>query len=148
MSVFKWAEFVDKEKNDDFFKALKMEPILDKDIKIAEKDLDDDKCEIEMRTNLVCTLLMSIAYAYMKLHFYDEAVKCLDYAIELIPLASDAYLRRSQVVMYNKGSSVEDLKRAVTDANKALERRPKDKFYLAHKEELTRVIQANITNKV
>jgi tetratricopeptide (TPR) repeat protein len=85
MSVFRWAEFTDKEKNDDFFKALKMEPILDKDIKINEKDLDGDNCEIEMRTNLVCTLLLSIAYCYMKLHFYDEAIKCLDYGIELIP---------------------------------------------------------------
>ncbi len=43
---------------------------------------------------------------------------------------------------------MEDLKRAVTDANKALEKRPKDKFYLAHKEELTKVILAKITNKV
>jgi hypothetical protein len=30
-----------------------------------------------------------------------------------------------------------DLKKAVDDANKALERRPKDKFYLQHKSELT-----------
>lgn len=93
-----------------------------------------------MRTNLVCTLLMSIAYSYMNLHFYNEAMKCLTYAIELVPLASDAYLRRSQVIMYNKESTIEDLKCAVEDANKALEKRPKDKFYLAHKEELTKVV--------
>jgi tetratricopeptide (TPR) repeat protein len=86
---------VNKEKNEDFFKAMKMEPILDKDIKVAEKDLADDECEIEMRTNLVVTLLMSISHCYMKLHFYDEAIKCLSYAIELAPIASDAYLRRS-----------------------------------------------------
>ena len=36
----------------------------------------------------------------------------------------------------------------MSDANKALERRPKDKLYLAHKEELTRVIQTNIGNQV
>lgn len=95
MSVFKWLEFTDKEKNDDFFKALKLDPILDKDIKVAEKDLGDDECEIEMRTNLVVTLLMSMGYCYMKLFYYDEALKCFDYAIELAPMASDVYLRRS-----------------------------------------------------
>ena len=93
--MFKWLEFTDKEKNEDFFKALKLDPILDKDVKIAEKDLEDDDCEIEMRTNLVVTLLMSIGYSYMKLHYYDEAIKCYTYAIKCAPIASDAYLRRS-----------------------------------------------------
>ena len=88
-------EFTDKEKNEDFFKALKLEPILDKDIKVCEKDLEDDECEIEMRTNLVVTLLMSIGYCNMKLHFYSEAIKCFSYAIDLAPIAADAYLRRS-----------------------------------------------------
>jgi hypothetical protein len=32
-------EFTDKERNEDFFKALKLDPILDKDVKLAEKDL-------------------------------------------------------------------------------------------------------------
>ena len=64
MSVFKWLEFTDKEKNDDFFKALKLDPILDRDIKVSEKDLGDDECEVEMRTNLVVTLLMSMGYCY------------------------------------------------------------------------------------
>jgi len=95
MSVFKWLEFTDKEKNDDFFKALKLDPILDKDIKVSEKDLGDDECEIEMRTNLVVTLLMSIGYCYLKLFFYEEALKCFNYALELAPEATDVYLRRS-----------------------------------------------------
>lgn len=30
--------------------------------------------------------------------------------------------------MYNKDSTIDDLKKAVEDANKALEKRPKDKF--------------------
>lgn len=34
--------------------------------------------------------------------------------------------------MYNKGSSMDDLKKAIDDINKALERRPKDKFYLVN----------------
>lgn len=88
-------EFTEKERNEDFLKALKLEPLLDKDIKVCEKDLGDDECEIEMRTNLVVTLLMSMGYCYMKLFFFHEALKCFNYAIELAPIAADAYLRRS-----------------------------------------------------
>lgn len=133
MSVFKWMEFTDKERNEDFFKALKLEPILDQDVKVCEKDLGEDECEIEMRTNLVVTLLLNQGYAFMKMHFYEEALKCFNYAIELAPVAADAYLRRSQVLMINRKSDMRDLKQAVDDANKAIERRPKDKFYKEHK---------------
>lgn len=95
MGVFKWLEFTEKEKNEDFFKALKLDPILDKDVKVGEKELNGDECEIEMRTNLVVTLLMNMGYCYMKLFYYDEAYKCFSYSLELAPYASDCYLRRS-----------------------------------------------------
>ena len=42
--------------------------------------------------------------------------------------------------MHNKDSDMSDLKQAVTDANKALDKRPKDKFYNAHKGELEQVL--------
>jgi tetratricopeptide (TPR) repeat protein len=148
LSVFKWVEFEDKEKNEDFFKAMKLDPLLDKDIKVTEKDLEDDECEIEMRTNLVVTLLMSIGYSFMKMFYFDEAYKCFSYAIELAPIASDAYLRRSQAIMYNKESTIDELKLAVEDVNKAIEKRPKDKFYQQHKTELNAVIQATLTKKI
>lgn len=48
-----------------------------------------------MRINLVVTLVMNIGYCYLKLFYYNEALKCFDYAIELAPYATDAYLRRS-----------------------------------------------------
>lgn len=35
--------------------------------------------------------------------------------------------------MYNKESDMDDLKQAVDDANKAIEKRPNDKFYKTHK---------------
>lgn len=136
LSVFKWVEFTDKERNEDFFKALKLEPLTDKDVRVGEKDLDGDECEIEMRTNLVVTLLMNCGYCFMKLFFFEEARKCFDYALELAPVAADALLRRSQCVMYNKEADMAALRQAVKDANQALERRPKDKFYNQHKQEL------------
>lgn len=74
---------------------MKLDPILDKDIKVMEKDLDGDECEIELRSNLVVTLLMNMGYCYQKLFFYDEANKCYNYALELIPIASDGHLRKS-----------------------------------------------------
>lgn len=101
-----------------------------------------------MRTNLVCTLILNCGYAFMKLFFYDEAYKCFSYAAEIAPVAADAYLRRSQVVMYNKESSMDDLKDAVKDANVALERRPNDRFYKQHKQDLENVINNYLTKKI
>lgn len=118
-----------------------MEPLLDKDIVVKEKDLGDDECEIEMRMNLVVTLLMSIAYCYIRLHYYTEALKCLDYAIELAPIAADAFYRRSQTRMYNRRSTIEELRLAMDDANKAIEKRPKDNVYRKHAELLDATIK-------
>lgn len=73
LGVFRWVEFTDAKRNEDFFKSLNLEPILDVDIVVKEKDLGEDECEIEMRTNFVATLLLSISYCYMKLHYYGEA---------------------------------------------------------------------------
>ena len=148
LTVFRWVEFTDKERNEDFFKAMKLEPLTDKDVRVAEKDLADDECEIEMRTNLVVTLLMSCAYCFMKLFYFHEARKCLDYALELAPTACDAYLRRSQCAMYNKESGMVELKKAVDDANKALEKRPKDKFYNQHKQDLETTIKNYISGRI
>jgi hypothetical protein len=50
--------------------------------------------------------------------------------------------------MYNKESDMDDLKLAVTDVNKCLEKRPKDKFYNQHKQELEQVIQNYIAGKI
>mmetsp|Transcript_16408 Transcript_16408/g.15729 ORF Transcript_16408/g.15729 Transcript_16408/m.15729 type:complete len:84 (+) Transcript_16408:881-1132(+) len=79
---------------------------------------------------------MNMGYCYMRLFFFEEAIKCFNYAIEITPTIPDAYLRRSQAIMCNQESSMEDLKLAVGDVNKALEKRPKDKYYLKHKQEL------------
>ena len=50
--------------------------------------------------------------------------------------------------MYNKNSTIDDLKKAVEDANKAIEKRPKDKFYSAHREELNGVILTTLNKKI
>ena len=103
---------------------------------IKEKDLGDDDCEIEMRMNIVVTLLMSLGYCYLRLHNYQEAYRCLDYALTLAPTAADVLFRRSQVVLYHRHSSIGSLKQAMDDVNKAIEKRPKDKVYKVHKEKV------------
>jgi tetratricopeptide (TPR) repeat protein len=115
---------------------------------VGEKDLGDDDCEKEMRINMVVTLLLSISYCYLKLHYYAEAQKCLDYAIEIAPIAADAYFRRSQCRTYNRLSTIAELRLAVDDANKAIERRPKDKMYQKHKEHLEHTIQNQIMKQI
>ena len=84
--------------------------------------------------------MLNLSSAYLHLHFYDEAEKCLSYAIELAPYAADAYIRRSQAIMYNFESNMMDFKQAINDCSEALKRKPNDKFYKAHKEELDGII--------
>ena len=122
-------EFTDQARNEDFFKALNLEPILDKDIVVKEKDLGDDECEVEMRTNIVVTLLMSLGYCYLRLHNYQEAFKNLDYALTLAPTAADVLYRRSQALTYHKHSTIARLRQAMQDVDKAIDKRPKDKVY-------------------
>ena len=43
---------------------------------------------------------------------------------------------------------MDDLKKAVDDANKGLERRPKDKFYNQHKQDLELAIKNHISGKI
>lgn len=102
-----WLEFKDKTKGgENFWKNLKMEPILDESIQRVKKDLKDDECEIDTRTSallswiglsFVVTLLQNIAYCYYRLHHYEEAMKTCNFAIKLAPIAADAYFRRAQV---------------------------------------------------
>jgi len=95
LGVFRWLEFTDEARNTDFFKALNLEPILDKDVVVKEKDLGDDECELEMRMNLVVTMLLNMAYSYLRIHHHSEAIRCLDYGLEIAPIAADCYFRRS-----------------------------------------------------
>jgi tetratricopeptide (TPR) repeat protein len=148
IGVFRWLEFTEEARNADFFKALKLEPIMDKDVVVKEKDLGDDECEIEMRMNLVVTMLMSMAYCYLRMHHHSEALCCLDYALELAPIAADCYFRRSQVRFYNKKSTVAELRLAMDDINKAIERRPKDKIYHKHKALVEQGIRDKIVTEV
>ena len=83
---------------------------------------------------------MSMASGYMNLHFYDEAEKCLTHALEIAPYAADAYLRRSQAIMYNFESNMMDYKQALNDLEEAIKKRPNDKFYKQHKQDLDETI--------
>jgi tetratricopeptide (TPR) repeat protein len=146
--VFRWLEFTEEGRNGDFFKAMNLEPIVDKDIVVKEKDLGDDECEIEMRTNLVVTMLLNMSYCYLRMHHHSEALRCLDYGLELAPIAADCYFRRSQVRLYNRKSTVKELRLAMDDANKALDRRPKDKIYHKHKALVEQGIRDKIVTEV
>lgn len=148
LGVFKWLEFTDPARNADFFKALSLEPILDTDVVVKEKDLGDDECEIEMRTNLVVTLLLSSGYCHLRLHQHTEARKCLDYALELAPIAADGYFRRSQLRTFDRLASIAEMRLAVADADHALQRRPKDKTYQKHKGVLDQAIKNQIAREV
>lgn len=50
--------------------------------------------------------------------------------------------------MYNRLSSIAELRLAMDDANKAIERRPKDKVYLKHKQLLEQTMVTQISKEV
>ena len=85
------------------------------------------------QTQHFSNMMLNMSYCYLRIHNHSEALRCLEYGLELAPIAADCYFRRSQVRLYNKKSTVKDLRLAMDDANKALERRPKDKIYHKHK---------------
>jgi len=66
-------------------------------------------------------VLKSLAYCYIQLRDYKEAIKCLDEAESLLgEKVPDSFFRRSQARLYNKDSTYDDLLLALKDIGKAL----------------------------
>ncbi len=95
LAVFKWVEFKDTAKNEEFFKKLNFEPILDETIQVTQADLKGDECEETLRQNLVLMLIMNVGQCFHQMHFREEAMKCFKYVIEHEPKAIDARVRIS-----------------------------------------------------
>jgi tetratricopeptide (TPR) repeat protein len=86
--------------------------------------------------------LQNEAVIYCKLFHFKEALKCCDNALELTKESADIYYRRSQALLYNKGSSYDDLTQAIQDIDIAIEKRPKEEKYKRHKELIIETINA------
>jgi len=69
-------------------------------------------------------LLKRMGYCYIHLCSFTEAIECFNEAFKYVDdECPDFYFRRAQARIYNKGSTLKDLKTALGDLNKALSRK-------------------------
>mgnify|MGYP002524482446 FL=1 len=69
-------------------------------------------------------LLKRMGYCYIHLCSFSEAIECFNEAFKYVDDdCPDFYFRRAQARIYNKASTLNDLKNALGDLNKALSRK-------------------------
>lgn len=129
----KWIEFKDKKRGDDFLKTPSLDPILDEDIIEKHVFLDDVQVEEDSYKACLVYLLNNLAYAYMELRHYSEAIECLNESLivaeDKVP---DIYFRRSQARTCNKFSDESEYQKALEDIEKAISLKD-DPIYHEHK---------------
>jgi hypothetical protein len=80
-----------------------------------------DTFELGSSKTCLCYVLKCLAYCYIQLRDYKEAIKCLDEAESLLgEKVPDTFFRRSQARLFNKDSTYDDLLFALKDIGKAL----------------------------
>ena len=80
-----------------------------------------DTFELGSSKTCLCYVLKCLAYCYIQLRDYKEAIKCLDEAESLLgEKVPDTFFRRSQARLFNKDSTYDDLLLASKDIGKAL----------------------------
>jgi tetratricopeptide (TPR) repeat protein len=140
-SMLKWLEFKDRRQSFVPFTT----PILDEDVVVC-RCYTDDKFHYEESSWRACVVyvLKNLAYAYMQLRHFDEALDCLNESMYYSQdKVSDVFFRRAQVRMYNKYSTAADLKLAICDINRAI--RLKDlPIYIEQYESLKKLMEDRI----
>jgi Tfp pilus assembly protein PilF len=63
--------------------------------------------DVDMRKSLLIQLYLNMAAAYLKLNNFSLANQVLDDAFRLSDKVSQVYLRKAQVALCNKSSTVE-----------------------------------------
>jgi hypothetical protein len=86
------------------FKTFKFEGLKDDDVEIKEKQVvreEDKEIENETKMAMLVGCLLNSALAYMSMHHFDEAHKCVEYMIEHYWKDPQLYFRRAQLVYLN-----------------------------------------------
>ena len=104
--------------------------LLNKDKKEEEKNPEEDEIEEiykydKINFNKTMQLILKrMGYCYIHLCSFSEAIECFNEAFKYVDdECPDFYFRRAQAKIYNKCSSLNDLKSALGDLNKALSRK-------------------------
>ena len=122
-------EIEKNEKNQKIIKEKEKNEIL-KENKKEENKNDDDEMEELYKYDLLNfnktmqLLLKRMGYCYIHLCSFSEAIECFNEAFKYVDdECPDFYFRRAQAKIYNKASTLNDLKNALGDLNKALSRK-------------------------
>ena len=116
-SMLKWIEFKDKEKEKTVLEKIDFSndnAIIDSDIKLNRITTDPTvKYEEDSFKTSVIYILKSLSYCYLHLRHYSQAIKCMEEAYEYATASKpDVLFRKTQAILYNKFSKVEDLEKA------------------------------------
>lgn len=68
----------------------------------------EDAPDIDMRKSLMLQVLLNMAAAYCHLNHYSLALQCINDCMSLSEKVSQIYLRKAQVLIFNKGFTLED----------------------------------------
>lgn len=73
-----------------------------------------------MRKSLMLQVYLNMSACYIHLNHFDVALQCIEDCFELSDKVSQIYMRKAQILLSNKASSLENLYEAKTLIEKAL----------------------------
>ena len=76
--------------------------------------------DLDMRKSLLIQIYLNMAAAYIKLNHFSLAHAVLDDALKLSEKVSQIYLRRAQIALSNKSSSLDELQKGLACIQKAI----------------------------
>lgn len=88
-----------------------------------------ENVDMDMRKSLLIQIYLNMAAAYIKLNHYSLAKSVLDDAYALSDKVSQIYLRRGQIALCNRSSSIEELEEGFASISKAVEMQPTEKIF-------------------
>ena len=105
--------------------AIKKEEKKEKELKTEEDEIEElYKYDLINFNKTMQLLLKRMGYCYIHLCAFSEAIECFNEAFKYVDdECPDFYFRRAEAKIYNKSSSLKDLKSALGDLNKALSRK-------------------------
>jgi hypothetical protein len=81
----------------------------------------EDTPDIDMRKSLMLQVLLNMAVTYCHMNHFSVALQCIDDCLKLSDRVSQVYLRKAQVLIFNKGHSLKEAEEAKKCMGKALE---------------------------
>lgn len=101
----------------------------DENVELHDGDDAKEQNEVDMRISMLVNIYLALGCAYLKLSHYSAAITAIDDGLKLNNMTSQLYFRRSQARAYNKSSTLEDLKKAKEDIEKAIEVKHYEKLF-------------------